>query len=358
MILGAKPVNNRKPATTGEVDRRSVLLGIASAAAAAPFARGVSAQAATPSNALASWNEGPAKQAILDFVRVTTNPSSKDFVTQADRIATFDQDGTLWVEQPLYTQAMFALDRLLEQAPKHPEWKSHEPFKSVLANDMAALAHFTEKEWAEIIFTTHSGMSETTFLEIATQWIATAKHPKFKRLYTDLVYQPMIELLTYLRANQFETYIVTGGGQDFVRAYAERVYGIAMQKIIGSSGLKTYEMKDGKPELMRLPKLFFDNNYGGKPVGIDMFIGKRPRAAFGNSTGDREMLEWTGAGDGARLNMLVLHDDPVREYAYGPANGLPDSKIGMFDQPLLDEAKSSGWSVISMKNDWTHVFAA
>jgi hypothetical protein len=306
---------------------------------------------------LQSWNEGPAKQAIRDFVTATTDRASADYVPPEDRVATFDQDGTLWVEHPLYTQAFFALDRVHEMAPKHPEWKSHEPFKAVLANDVAALAHFSERDWAELVFVTHAGMSETEFLEIAVQWVATAKHPRFKRLFTELTYQPMTEVLEYLCANQFETFIVTGGGQDFVRAYSQRVYGIPTQKIVGSSLVTKYEFKDGKAELMRLPKLFFNNNYDGKAIGIELFIGKRPFAAFGNSTGDQQMLEYTGSGSGTRLKMLVHHDDATREYAYGPAGGLPDTKVGTFSQPLMDEAKARSWTVISMKNDWKRIFA-
>lgn len=318
----------------------------------------IAANAQAPSRALPSWNEGTAKQAILDFVRATTDRSSKNFIAPEDRIATFDQDGTLWVEHPLYTQAVFAIDRAHALMPQHPEWQSHEPFKAVLSNNLPALAHFNERDWAEIIFVTHAGMSQAAFLEITGQWLATAKHPRFKRLYTELVYQPMIEVLGYLRANQFETFIVTGGGQDFVRAYGQRVYGIPTQKVIGSSIATKYDYQDGRPELMRLPKLFFNDNFDGKAIGIDLFIGKRPYAAFGNSTGDQQMLEWTGAGEGARLKMLVYHDDAEREYAYGPAGSLPDTKVGTFTQALYDEAKTKGWTVISMKNDWKMIFAS
>jgi len=278
-------------------------------------------------------------------------------VPTGDRIATFDQDGTLWVEHPLYTQAMFALDRVHALAPEHPEWQSQEPFKAVLFNDLEAFGHFTERDWAEIIFATHAGMSQAAFVEIAAKWLAAAKHPRFKRLYTELVYQPMRETMDYLRAKGFKTYIVTGGGQDFVRVYSQHVYGIPPEQVVGSSIAMKYETMDGKPELMRLPRLFFDDDHAGKAIGIDLFIGKRPYAAFGNSTGDREMLEWTGAGDGARLKMLVHHDDAQREYAYGPADGLPGTKVGTFDQSLADEAKSRGWTVISMKNDWKRIFA-
>lgn len=306
---------------------------------------------------LASWNDGPAKRAILDFVKATTDRASANYVPPEDSIATFDQDGTLYTEHPLYGQAFFALDRVHEMAPQHPEWKSHEPFKAVLANDLAALAHLSERDWAELIFATHAGMSQTAFLEIATQWQATAKHPRFNRLYTELVYRPMIEVLEYLRANQFATYIVTGFGQDFVRSYSQQVYGIPAQQVVGSSLVTKYQFKDGKAELMRQPKLFFNDNYDGKAIGIDLFIGKRPYAAFGNSTGDQQMLEYTTAGAGVRLGMLVLHDDAQREYAYGPAQGLPDTKVGTFTQALYGEAKRRGWTVISMKNDWNRIFA-
>ncbi len=307
---------------------------------------------------LASWNDGPARQAVLDFVKATTTEGSPTYVAPPDRIATFDQDGTLWVEHPLYTQAMFALDRIHELAPKHPEWQKQDPFKSVLAGDRAAMAKFSEGDWAEIVGVTHAGMSTEDFLAIVKQWLATARHPRFQRPYTDLVYQPMLEVMKYLRANGFQTYIVTGGGQEFVRVYSEDVYGVPVGQVVGSSIVTTYENQDGKPVLMREPKIFFINDKAGKPVGINLFIGKRPVAAFGNSTGDREMLEWTGAGSGARLMMLVLHDDAEREFAYGPANGLPDTKLGTFSQALMDEAKQRGWTVISMKNDWKQIFPA
>jgi hypothetical protein len=337
--------------------RRSVLIAASAMVASAATVSSTETKAQTPASALASWNDGPAKQAILDFVHTTTDRSSKDFVPPEDRIATFDQDGTLWVEHPNYSQAMFALDRMHAMAPQHPEWKSHDPFKAVLANDQATMAHFSEQDWAEIIFVTHAGMSQTTFLEIATQWQASATHPRFKRLYTELVYQPMIEVLDYLRANQFETFIVSGGGQDFVRAYSQRVYGIPTQKVIGSSIATKFVFKDDTAELMRLPKLFFNDNNDGKAIGIDRVIGKRPYASIGNSTGDQEMLEYTGAGNGARLKMLVYHDDAAREFAYGPAGGLPDTKVGTFTQALMDEAKARAWTVISMKNDWKRIFA-
>ena len=308
-------------------------------------------------DALSSWNDGPAKQAIVSFVKEVTDKSSPKFVPAEDRIATFDQDGTLWVEHPLYTQAVFALDRLRELAPKHPGWKNKEPFKAVIAGDREAMAKFTEQYWERIVAATHAGMTTEAFLEIVKQWLATAKHPRFRRPYTDLVYQPMLEVMKYLRANGFKTYIVTGGGQDFVRAYSKHVYGIPPEQVVGSSILTKYEYKDGKPVLMRDPKVFFIDDHAGKAIGINLFIGKRPYAAFGNSGGDREMLEWTQAGDGAPLMMLVLHDDAKREYAHGPAGGLPDTKVGTFTQALMDEAKQRGWVIISMKNDWKRIFA-
>jgi phosphoserine phosphatase len=307
---------------------------------------------------LPSWNDGAAKQAIVEFVEAATTDGGADYVPPADRIATFDQDGTLWVEQPLYTQAVFALDRVAELAPRHPEWKTEEPFKAVLTGDHEALARLTTRDWERIIAVTHAGMTTEQFLKIAGDWQAKAEHPRFKRPYTELVYQPMLELMEHLRASGFRTFIVTGGGQEFVRVYSERVYGVPAEQVVGSSIATKYEYRDGEPVLMREPKVFFIDDHAGKAIGINLFIGKRPHAAFGNSGGDREMLEWTGAGDGARLMMLVLHDDPEREYAYGPANGLPDSKIGTFPQALADEAQANGWVVISMKNDWKTVFPA
>ncbi len=342
--------------SASKIERRTVLSALPALSILTSTFVSASAAAQTTSSILPSWNDGPAKQAIFDFVKATIDSASPNFVQPDERIATFDQDGTMWVEHPLYTQAFFALDRVHELAQHHPEWTSHEPFKAVLANDSAALAYFSERDWAELIFATHAGMTQTAFMEIATAWIATAKHPTFKRPVNELVYQPMIELLAYLRANAFSTYIVTGGGQDFVRAYSQRVYGIPTQNVIGSSLVAKYELQNGVPELVRLPKLFFDNNFGGKAVGIDTFIGKRPLAAFGNSTGDQQMLEYAKGGPGARLSMLVLHDDDKREFAYGPAKGLPSTKVGTFTQLLYDEATKSSWPIISMKNDWRHVF--
>jgi len=305
---------------------------------------------------LPSWNDGPAKQAILAFVKATTEKSSPKYVEPNDRIATFDQDGTLWTEHPLYGQAMFALDRLGKMAPKHPEWKEKDPFKSVLAGDREAMSKFTESDWMEILGVTHAGMSTEEFVALVREWITTAKAPRFNRLYTDLVYQPMLEVMRYLRENGFRTYIVTGGGQEFVRVYSEQVYGVPPEQVVGSSIVTTYKDEGDKPVLMREPKVFLIDDGPGKAVGINLFIGKRPQAAFGNSGGDQQMLEWTQAGDGARLMMLVHHDDGDREYAYGPGGGLPDTHVGTFSDALMAEAKKSGWIVISMNNDWKTIF--
>ncbi|HEY5301177.1 MAG TPA: HAD family hydrolase, partial [Acetobacteraceae bacterium] len=290
----------------GRISRRSVLVG-ASAMLAAAGVPVVAPRAQTGADPLPSWNDGKAKQAILDFVHATTHPSSKDLVNPEDRIATFDQDGTLWVEHPIYVQAVFALDRVRALASRHPEWQHAEPYSSVISGNMEAMAHFAESEWLKIIGPTHAGMSTERFEQIVSAWIATARNPHFNRLYTDLVYQPMREAMDLLRANGFKVYIVTGGGQEFVRTYARRVYGIPPEQVVGSSIVVKYEMRDGGPILMREPRMFFNDDNAGKAIGINLFIGKRPYAAFGNSDGDREMLEWTGAGDGPRLKMLVHH---------------------------------------------------
>jgi hypothetical protein len=306
---------------------------------------------------LPSWNEGPTKQAIIKFVSATTTTGSPQFVPPGERFATFDQDGTLWVEQPMYTQAVFALDRVVEMAPKHSEWKTTEPFKSVLAHDREAMEKFTTKDLEKIVMVTHTGMTAGEFSALVKDWFAAARDPRWHRPFTELVYQPMLELMQYLRANGYRTYIVTGGGQDFVRTYADRVYGIPPEQIIGSALDMEFTYNDaGKAIMMRSPKLLLNNNFSGKPEDIYLFIGRRPQAAFGNSTGDREMLEYTQAGGNGALMMLVLHDDPIREYAYGPADGLPASKVGTFTQALYDEAKAKGWNVISMKNDWKRIF--
>ncbi len=313
----------------------------------------VSAQAPDP---LSSWNEGPAKQAIVSFVQKVTDKSSPAYVPPEDRLATFDQDGTLWVEQPLYAQAMFALDRLRDLAPGHPEWQAKQPYKAVLTNDQKTMAGFTEHDWVQILVATQTGMTTEAFLKITREWLARARHPRFKRPYTELVYQPMLEVMQYLRNSGFKTYIVTGGDQEFVRAYGERVYDVPPEQVVGSSMATKFEYRQGQPVLLRLPKVFFIDDHAGKPIGINLFIGKRPQAAFGNSAGDQQMLDWTQTGGGARLMMLVLHDDAKREYAYGPATGLPDTKIGTFTQALWEEARKRDWVVISMKKDWQKIF--
>jgi phosphoglycolate phosphatase-like HAD superfamily hydrolase len=311
-----------------------------------------------PASPLPSWNDGPAKQAILDFVHATTDPASPTLVPPQDRIATFDQDGTLWVEHPLYTQVMYCLDRVPAVVEKKPELKHIEPFKTVLSGDREAIAKLPLRAFEEIAAATLTGVSVDEFNAEVAKWITTAKAPRYDRLYTDLVYQPMLEVLNYLRANGYKTYIVTGGGQDFVRAYSERVYGIPPEQVVGTAGVTKYEHgKNGEPFLIKEPKLLLNDDFAGKPEGIHLMIGRRPHAAFGNSIGDREMLEYAKSGDGARLAMLVLHDDAKREYAYGPAESLPETKVGTFTQALYDEAKKDGWTVISMKTDWRRVFA-
>ena len=312
--------------------------------------------AAATGDPLPSWNDGAAKKSILNFVKVTTDKNDPKFVAPENRIATFDQDGTLWTEHPLYAQGMFALARLAEMAPKHPAWKTTMPFKAVLTQDKEAMSKFTEKDWMEIVAVTHTGMSTEDFEAIVKTWLSTAKAPRFDRPYTDLIYQPMLEVMQYLRANGYRTYIVTGGGQEFVRVYAEKVYGVPPEQVVGSSIVTTYKEVNGKPALMREPKPFFIDDGPGKAIGINLFIGKRPYAAFGNTAGDAEMLQWTQAGDGARLMMLVLHDDEKREYAYGPASGLPDTHVGTFSDALMTQAQKNNWTVISMKNDWKQIF--
>ncbi len=302
---------------------------------------------------LPSWNDGPTKKSITEFVAKVTKEGSPDFVPVAERIATLDNDGTLWCEQPLYFQLLFALDRVKALAPQHPEWKTKEPFASLLKGDVKGALAGGEHAFLEIIVVTHAGMTTAEFEKIVADWIATAKHPKFKRPYTECVYQPMVELLAYLRANGFKTFIVSGGGIEFMRPWTEKAYGIPPEHVVGSSIKTKYEMRDGKPVLMRLPEMSFIDDKTGKPVGINSHIGRRPIAAFGNSDGDQQMLEWTQAGSGARLMMLVHHDDAVREFAYGA-----ESKIGTFSDALMAEAKKNSWTVISMKDDWKTIFAS
>jgi phosphoglycolate phosphatase-like HAD superfamily hydrolase len=306
---------------------------------------------------LPSWNDGAAKQAIVDFVKATTETGGANFVAPEERIATFDQDGTLWVEHPMYSQVMYCLERVGALVKEKPELKKVEPFKTVLSDDREAIAKLSMAQLEKILAATLTGMPTEQFQAEVKQWIAEAKDPRWKKPYTELTYQPMQEVLRYLRGNGFKTYIVTGGGQDFVRVYAEQTYGIPPEQVVGTIGGTKYGYdKDGKPFLTKEPKMLLNDNDAGKPEGIDLMIGRRPIAAFGNSTGDRQMLEYTKAGDGARLAMIVLHDDAEREYAYGPAQGLPDTKVGTFTQALYDEAKKNGWTVISMKNDWKTIF--
>jgi phosphoserine phosphatase len=323
--------------------RRTIML-----TALAIFALGLTARAADP---LPSWNDGPARQAIVDFVAKVTMEGSRDFVPQAERIATFDNDGTLWAEQPMYFQLLFALDRVQALAPQHPEWQDQEPFASLLKGDVQGALAGGEKAMLEIVMATHAGMTTAEFEQIVKDWLVTAKHPKFKRPYTECVYQPMLELLAFLRANGFKAFIVSGGGVEFMRPWAEKVYGIPPEQVIGSSIKTKFEVRDGQPVLVRLAELNFVDDKTGKPVGINSHIGRRPIAAFGNSDGDQQMLEWTQAGGGARLMVLVNHDDAGREFAYGA-----ESKIGTFSDALMAEAKKNGWAVISMKDDWKRVF--
>jgi phosphoglycolate phosphatase-like HAD superfamily hydrolase len=307
---------------------------------------------------LPSWNDGAAKKAIVEFVQSTTTQGSPKFVPPPERIATFDQDGTLWVEHPVYSQLIYCLDRVPALVKAKPELANVEPFKTVMSGDREAIAKLPMEDVEKIAIATLSGMSVDQFSAEATKWGAAAKDPRWKRPYTELTYQPMQEVLKYLRANGYKTYIVTGGGQDFVRTYSERVYGIPPEQVVGTAGATKFAYdKSGRPFLTKEPKVVLNDNNAGKAEGIHLMIGRRPHAAFGNSTGDQQMLEYTGAGDGARLMMLVLHDDAKREYAYGPATGLPDTKVGIFTQALYDEAKKNGWTVISMKNDWKKIFA-
>jgi phosphoglycolate phosphatase-like HAD superfamily hydrolase len=306
-----------------------------------------SAQAADP---LPSWNDGKARQAIIAFVDRVTRQGSPDFVPPAERIATFDNDGTLWAEQPVYFQLLFALDRVKALAPQHPEWKEKEPFASLLKGDLESALAGGERSILEIIMATHAGMTTEEFEKIVKDWIATAKHPTTKRPYTEMVYQPMLEVLAYLRANGFRTFIVSGGGIEFMRPWAEAVYGIPPEQIVGSSIKTKFELRDGKPVLVRLPELNFIDDKDGKPVGINAHIGRRPIAAFGNSDGDLQMLQWTTAGPGPRFALYVHHTDAEREWAYDR-----ESSIGRLDKGL-DEAQAKGWIVADMKQDWKVIF--
>jgi hypothetical protein len=307
------------------------------------------AQSADP---LPSWNDGPTKRSILDFVAAVTHDGSQSFVPMAERIATFDNDGSLWVEQPMYVQLAFALDRVKTVAAQHPEWRAKQPFKAALEGDWKTLAETGEHGLVELITATHAGITTAAFERIVTEWLSNARHPKFNRPYTGLVYQPMLEVLTYLRANGFKTYVVSGGGVEFIRPWSERIYGVPPEQVVGSSIKTQFRMVDGRPRLFRLPEIDFVDDKAGKPVGINQHIGRRPIAAFGNSDGDLEMLQWTTlSGDRHRFGLLVHHTDADREYAYDR-----HSHFGRLDA-ALDAATVNRWTVVDMKKDWNQMFA-
>jgi len=337
--------------TASIISRRFLLSSLAVLPAlTAPFVR-TSARAQTGADPLPSWNAGRAKQSILDFVAAVTREGSPGFVPVPQRIATFDNDGTLWVEQPMYTQLAFALDRVKALAPLHPEWKEKQPFKAALDGDMKTLVESGERGLVELIMATHAGMTTEDFETSVEGWLATARHPRFKRPYTELVYQPMLEVLAYLRASGFQTFIVSGGGIEFMRPWTEQVYGVPPQQVVGSSIKTSFEMRDGRPVLFRVPQMNFVDDKSGKPVGINEHIGRRPIAAFGNSDGDLEMLQWTTlAGDRRRFGLIVHHTDAVREYAYDR-----QSHFGRLDT-ALDAAAINGWTVVSMTDDWKEIF--
>lgn len=300
---------------------------------------------------LPSWNDGNAKNTIIQFIKETTEPGSPNFIKPSDRIATFDQDGTLWLEQPFYTEAIFGLDTIKALAPEHPEWKNQEPYKSILDNNMEAIKNFTLLDIEKMIAASHAGITTEAFQQRVHNWFSKAINPRFKRPYTQLIYQPMLEVINLFKAKGFKTYIVSGGGQEFIRDISEKVYGIPVEQVIGSASKLKYEYQNNQPVLMKLPEVLFIDDKTGKPSAIQLIIGKRPVAAFGNSDGDQQMLEWSQTGNGKRLQLLVHHDDAEREYAYDT-----DSKIGTFSKALMDEAKAKGWIVVSMKNDWKVIF--
>jgi haloacid dehalogenase-like hydrolase len=327
-------------------------------AAALIAAMAFTATIAHAADPLPSWNEGQAKKSIVEFVTRVTTAGSPDFVPVPERIATFDNDGTLWCEQPVPIQLYFALDRVKTLAPQHPEWETKEPFASILRGDLKTAAAGGEHAIMELFMATHTGMTTVEFEQIVRDWIATAKHPATGKRFVDMTYQPMLEVLAYLRANGFKNFIVSGGGIEFMRPWTEQAYGVPPEQVVGSSIKTKFELRDGKAVLVRLPELNFNDDKGGKPVGINQHIGRRPIASFGNSAGDQQMLEYTQGGGGARFMLLVLHDDATREYAYGPARGLPDVKLGAFTSALDEHAKKEGWTVVSMKGDWKTVFPA
>ena len=310
----------------------------------------LSTVAAGAQDPLSSWVEGATKQSIMRFVKTVTDTSSSDYVPPGERIATFDNDGTLWAEQPMYVQIVFALDRVKALAPEHPQWKTKQPFKAALEGDIKGVLAGGKRALLELMMATHANNTTEEFSKIVTDWLANARHPKTNRLYTEMVYQPMLELLAYLRASDFKTYITSGGGIEFMRPWTEKVYGIPPEQVIGSSIKTKFELRNGQPVLGRLPELNFNDDKEGKPVAINQHIGRRPIAAFGNSDGDLQMLQWTAAGDGERLMLLVHHTDAEREWAYDR-----DSHIGRLDK-ALDEAQTKGWVVVDMKKDWKVIF--
>jgi phosphoserine phosphatase len=332
------------------LSRRVMLSSLAMLPALSGALRSTSALAQARTNPLPSWNDGPVKTSITDFVARVTRDGGPDFVPQEQRIAAFDNDGTLWCEQPEYVQFAFALDRVKALAPLNPGWTNTQPFQAVLDRDMKALVASGEHGLVEIVAATHAGMTTDEFAKIVADWIATARHPRFKRPYTDLVYQPMLELLAYLRASGFKIYIVSGGGVEFMRSWTERVYGVPPEQVVGSSIKTRFEMRDGRPTLFRLPAVNFVDDKAGKPIGINEYIGRRPIAAFGNSDGDLEMLQWTTMSGGVRLGLIVHHTDAEREYAYDR-----QSHFGRLDM-ALDVAASNKWTVVDMKNDWKRIF--
>lgn len=338
---------------SSSLSRRILLLTLAvlPALSVPLFAVPVRAQTATPAAALPSWNDGATKQSILNFVAAVTREGSPDFVPPAQRIATFDNDGTLWVEHPMYTQLAFVLDRVRALATQHPEWTDKQPFKAALEGDMKTLAASGERGLLELGVATHAGMTTEEFQKIVTDWLATARDPRFKRLYTELSYKPMIELLAYLRANGFKTFIVSGGGVEFMRPWTERVFGVPPEQVVGSSIKTKFQMRGGRPELFRLPEVNFVDDGAGKPVGINEYIGRRPIAAFGNSDGDLEMLQWATMSGGVRFGLVIHHTDAEREYAYDR-----NTSFGRLDK-VLDAAALNKWTVVDMKRDWKRIFA-
>jgi hypothetical protein len=329
--------------------RQAVLLG--SVAALVGCSDASLPTTAAQSDPLPSWADGAAKRSLVDFVTAVTIEGSADFVPVPERIAVFDNDGTLWVEQPIYIQAIFIFDRVKALAPQHPEWAHTQPYKAILDGDRAALAAIGERGLVELVMATHAGLTSDEFAAVVTDWLATARHPRFDRPYTQLAYQPMLEVLAYLRANGFKTFIVSGGGVEMMRPWTEQVYGIPPEQVVGSSLKSQYELRRGEPVIVKLPEIDFIDDKAGKPVGIQKFIGRRPIAAFGNSDGDLEMLQWTTTAPGRRFGLIVHHDDAAREYAYDR-----ESRVGHLDK-ALDAAPAAGWTVVSMKDDWRQVFS-